>query len=151
LKRKLYQNKQASDQANPAVAKLFTSLSILGASGTDKWSCFLSAAYDTVNHQRLISKLYDLTKDIIRVFSPKSTFPCNSTLYNIYTNDQPINEQTRRFIYADDTAVATQCRTFTEVEYKLSRALDNLAVYYKNNHLKPNPTKTQVVCLSLQK
>jgi len=30
------------------------------------------------------------------------------TLYNIYTNDQLINEQTRRFIYADDTAIATQ-------------------------------------------
>lgn len=63
-------------------------------------------------------------------------------LFNIYTNDQPTNAHTRQFIYADDTAGATQGRAFNEVEDKLIRVLDKIAVYYKINYLKPNINKT---------
>ena len=65
-------------------------------------------------------------------------------LFNIYTNDQPANPHTRRFIYADDTAVAAQGKTFEEVEEKLTKALSELAIYYEDNNLTPNPSKSQV-------
>lgn len=49
-------------------------------------------------------------------------------LYNIYTNDQPIDAHTRQFIHADDTTIAAQSRSFHEVEENLSHALYDLAV-----------------------
>ncbi|XP_068083526.1 trichohyalin-like [Anabrus simplex] len=55
----------------------------------------------------------------------------------------PLNTRTRAFSYADDTALAAQGVTFEEVELKLTSALEELAVYYDENHLKPNPEKTQ--------
>ena len=38
------------------------------------------------------------------------------TLFNIYTNDQPILDGTRSFIYADDLCITSQYPTFQEVE-----------------------------------
>jgi hypothetical protein len=70
-------------------------------------------------------------------------------LYNIYTNDQPIPNDTRLFMYADDTAVAVQGSTFQEISQKLSNSLEVLAIYYDNNYLKPNPSKTQVCAFHL--
>ena len=37
-------------------------------------------------------------------------------LFNVYTNDQPVHNETRRFIYADDLCVATQRSTFEQTE-----------------------------------
>ena len=71
-------------------------------------------------------------------------------LYNIYTNDQPIPVSTRLFIYADDTAVAAQGSSLEEVEGKLTSAMDVLSKYYDANHLKPNPSKTQVCAFHLR-
>lgn len=137
----------------------------------------LTAAYDTVNHRRLLRKLYDMTKDyrltsVIGLFLQNRRFyvslqnknsrwrvqknglPQGSVLspvlYNVYTNDQPIPENIRQFIYADDTAVAAQGTEFTEVEEKLEVALEELATYYQNNYLKPNPSKTQVCAFHLK-
>lgn len=137
----------------------------------------LTAAYDTVNHNTLLRKIYELTKDyrltsLLRTFLENRRFyvsllgknsrwrlqknglPQGSVLapllYNIYTNDQPRTEGTRRFIYADDTAVAVQGRTFEEVENSLSVALEELGTYYHKNNLKPNPTKTQVCAFHLR-
>ena len=71
-------------------------------------------------------------------------------LYNIYTNDQLLNSNCRSFIYTDDLALVSQAKTFKEVEGHLSIALENLAMYYKRNCLKPNPSKTEVCTFHLK-
>jgi hypothetical protein len=71
-------------------------------------------------------------------------------LYNIYTNDQPLQGDIKQFIYAHDTVVAAQGHTFEEVENTLTKTLEKLGSYYDENHLKPNPTKTQVCSFHLR-
>ncbi|CAG9831079.1 unnamed protein product [Diabrotica balteata] len=46
--------------------------------------------------------------------------------------------------------VAAQGSTFNEVEVNLTVALEDLALYYDENCLKPNPTKTQVCAFALE-
>ncbi|KAI5739706.1 hypothetical protein M8J77_022428 [Diaphorina citri] len=137
----------------------------------------LTAAYDTVNHRILLKKLYNTTEDskltsMVAVFlqnrrffvtlngknsrwrTQKNGLPQGSvispTLYNIYTNDQPIPEKTKTFIYADDTAIVAQAESFTEVETTLTNALQTMTKFYEANHLKPNPGKTQVCAFHLR-
>lgn len=129
----------------------------------------LSSAYDTVNHRLLLSKVYNFTKDFqltkiigcllsnrryhvvlgdkrSRWRNQKNGLPQGSvlapTLFNIYTNDQPAVPETRRFLYADDIAIAAQDTDFHRVEQTLSTALNNLSTYYRANSLRPNPGKT---------
>ena len=71
-------------------------------------------------------------------------------LFNIYTNDQPRTEGTCRFIYADDLGVSAQHEDFKVVEERLSKALDELTPYYEVNHLRANPSKTQVCAFHLR-
>jgi len=73
------------------------------------------------------------------------------TLFNIYTNDQPTNLNTKHFLYADDLAITFQKDTFEEVEKTLTLALKEMSTYYKENHLRPNPNKTQTCFFSLKK
>ena len=47
-------------------------------------------------------------------------------LFNIYTNDQPLHDGTRSFLYADDICVAAQYSSSTEVERTIGDALDKL-------------------------
>ena len=137
----------------------------------------LSAAYDTVNHRILIQKLYNTTQDsqLCRVFQnmlsnrgfyvelnnersrwrkQKNGLPQGSVLspilFNIYTNDQPIHDGTRNFIYADDICVTAQYSSFTEVETTIGDALDELTHYYRSNSLRANPDKTQVIAFNLR-
>ena len=137
----------------------------------------LSAAYDTVNHRLLIQKLYNTTLDsqLCRVIQnlmsdrrfyvelnnersrwriQKNGLPQGSvlspTLFNIYTNDQPILDGTRSFIYADDLCVTAQYPTFQEVEQKIEEALGELTHYYRSNSLRANPDKTQVTAFHLR-
>ena len=137
----------------------------------------LSAAYDTVQHRLLMKKLYDMTGDaklcgMIRCLLSNQTFyvtlnnrksrwfrqtnglPQGSVLapllFNVYTNDQPLPEGCSRFIYADDLAMATQQRTFTEVESTLEHGLKDMSTYYRKNHLRPNPGKTQICSFHLK-
>uniref|UniRef100_A0A3B4XXF1 Reverse transcriptase domain-containing protein n=1 Tax=Seriola lalandi dorsalis TaxID=1841481 RepID=A0A3B4XXF1_SERLL len=92
----------------------------------------LLAAYDTVNHRRLLSKILETTRDIrlieltesmlenrhffVELGGKKSRWrrfknglPQGSVLapllFNIYTNDQPKSADIRRFIYADDLGI----------------------------------------------
>ena len=137
----------------------------------------LSAAYDTVNHRLLIQKLYNTTLDsqLCRVIQnllsdrrfyvelnnersrwriQKNGQPQGSvlspTLFNIYTNDQPILDGTRSFIYADDLCVTAQYPTFQEVEQQIEEALGELTHYYRSNSLRANPDKTQVTAFHLR-
>ena len=137
----------------------------------------LYAAYDTVNHRLLIQKLYNTTLDsqLCRVIQKllsdrrfyvelnnersrwriqKNGLPQGSvlspTLFNIYTNDQPILDGTRSFIYADDLCVTAQYPTFQEVEQQIEEALGELTHYYRSNSLRANPDKTQVTTFHLR-
>ena len=137
----------------------------------------LTAAFDTVNHRKLLRKVYDETKDYrltmlignmlqnrrfyvslqgrsSRWRVQKNGLPQGSVLspalYNVYTNDQPTPGYIRQFIFADDTAMAAQGSSFREVEEKLTNALEEVSQYYDSNHLKPNPGKTQVSAFHLK-
>lgn len=72
-----------------------------------------------------------------------------SKLFNVYTIDQPIGEETEHFAYADDLAVMAKGDNFEMVEKKLEEMLETLGQYYHRNHLKPNPSKTQVCVFHL--
>ena len=137
----------------------------------------LSAAYDTVNHRILIQKIYNTTQDnhLCRVFQnmlsdrrfdvelnnernrwnkQKNGLPQGSVLspilFNIYTNDQPIQDGTRNFIYADDPCFTAQYSSFTEVETTIGDAQEELTQYYRSNSLRANPDKTQVTAFHLR-
>ena len=137
----------------------------------------LTAAYDTVNNRLLLGKIYSMTKDynLTRLIknllqnrrffvefqgkrsrwrTQKNGLPQGSvlapTLFNIYTNDQPLRAGTQSFIYADDCAITAQADDFETIEQELSEALTELSAYYKENHLKPNPTKTQTCAFHLK-
>ena len=69
-----------------------------------------------------------------------------SLLFKVNTNDQPLSKNTRRFIYADDSATLGQSEIKLEVEEKLTQCLLELSEYYKANTLKANPGKT-VSCM----
>ena len=71
-------------------------------------------------------------------------------LFNIYTNDQPLHDGTRNFVYADDLCVTAQYPSFTDVEHTIEEALDELITYYRSNNLRANPDKTQVTSLHLK-
>ncbi|KAG7299565.1 hypothetical protein JYU34_016540 [Plutella xylostella] len=137
----------------------------------------LSAAYDTVNLRRLLWKVETMTGDhrfvmVLRELLHNRRFQVNlltersrwraqknglpqgsvlaPLLFNIYTNDQPSSPNTSRFLYADDLALTSQHKSFEEVEADLTVALNNLSAYYKENSLKPNPSKTESCAFHLR-
>ena len=91
----------------------------------------LSSAYDTVNHRVLLIKLYGMTEDAEfnkligsmmrngrtqweekQMAQSEEWLPqgsvISSVLFNVYTHDQHVHNETRSFIYADDLCIATQ-------------------------------------------
>ena len=72
------------------------------------------------------------------------------TLFNIYTNDQPILDGTRSFIYADDLGITAQFPTFSQVESTNEEAMGELTEYYRNSSLRAIPDKTQVTAFHLR-
>jgi len=136
----------------------------------------LTAAYDTVNHRLLLLKLAKMVRNTstVRIIqsllenrrffvemdgkrsrwrSQTNGLPQGSvlapTLFNVYTNDLPQFNNIRRFIYADDLGLTTQHKSFEVIERRLTAALNSLSVYYKNNFLNANPSKTQVCAFHL--
>ena len=130
----------------------------------------LSVAYDTVNRRVLLTKLNGMTEDAKftkligsimrnrwfyvelngkknRCRNQKNGLPQGSVispvLFNVYTNDPPVHNETRRFIYADDLCIATQRSTFEQTETILTEAQHNMGEYYVRNHMRANPDKTQ--------
>ena len=94
----------------------------------------------------------ELNNERIRWILHKNGLPqgsvLSSILFNIYTNDQPLHDRTRGFIYADDLCVTAL--SFTVVERTIGDALDKLTQYYKSNSLRANPDKTQVTAFHLR-
>ena len=137
----------------------------------------LTAAYDTVQHRAMTRKLLDMTGDLdlcqviksllnnrrffVQLNDKKSKWKAQKNglpqgsilaplLFNIYTNDQPLPPQCRRFIYADDLCITTQQESFHKIESVLESALQEMSTYYNNKHLKPNPSKTQLCSFHLK-
>ena len=131
----------------------------------------LSAAYDTVNHIILIQKLHNITQDspLYRVIQnmlssrrfyveqnnernrwrkQKNGLPQGSVmsliLFNVYTNDQPLHNGTRSFIYADNLCVTAQQPSFVEVETTIEESLNEPTQYYRSNNLRANPDKPKL-------
>ena len=131
----------------------------------------LSAAYDTVNHRVLLTKLYGMTEDAeftkligsmmrnrrfyvelseknSRWRNQKNGLPQGSVLspvlFNVYTNDQPVHNETLSFIYADDLCIATQRSTYELTETILTEALQNLGEYYERNYVREILTNTNM-------
>ena len=71
------------------------------------------------------------------------------TLFNIYTNDQPIQDGMRSFIYADNLCITTQYPTFQEF-FLNEEALEELTHYYISNSLHANPDKMRVTAFHLR-
>ena len=71
-------------------------------------------------------------------------------LFNVYTNDQPLPAATNSFIYADNLCLTTQHKTFEQVENTLDSGLNELGAYYKENHPRANPAKTQLTAFHLK-
>jgi len=135
----------------------------------------LTAAYDTVWRKGLLYKFYKLVPCPVllrllnsmlsgRMFkvllgnneSPlkrlKDGLPQGSVLapllFNVYTADLP-QTRSRKFIYADDIALATQNKDLGRTESVLSQDLETMKRYFDSWKLKPNPGKTEVACFHL--
>ena len=135
------------------------------------------AACDTVNHRRFLCKVLEMTGYLLmteliptklesrRLFvvlnGKKSRWQRHRhalphghalapMLLNIFTNDQPIQPETRRFIYAHDLCITSRGKEIHNIEATLKSVLDILTSYYELNQLRPNPPKTQVCAFPLR-
>lgn len=135
----------------------------------------LTAAYDTVLRQGLLSKLlkvipclkiYKIIKNALSnrpfrvLLGDKSSsyrvlnngLPQGSvlapTLFNLYTYDMP-ETHSRIFVYADDLALVAQDRNIATTENQLERDLGTVDEYFVRWRLCPSASKTEVCCFHL--
>ena len=100
----------------------------------------LTAAYDTVNHRRLLSKLYDMTKDF---HLTKLIQLLENRRFYVELNEKQSRWRKQRNGLPQGSVLAPVL--FNIYIHQLSTpALQNLTKYYKDNQLKANPAKTQV-------
>ena len=134
-----------------------------------------SSAYDTVNHQRLLGKVLEMTGDVhltdlIHIMQESRRFfvmlngkksrwrrqrnglqqgsVLAPMMFNIYTNNQPVHADTRSFIYADDLCIASQGNDFNNIEASLTSAMSTMTTYYDTNQLH---SKTSMCAFHLMK
>lgn len=70
-------------------------------------------------------------------------------LFLLYVGDVPVTTS-RKFIFADDFALAVQCKTFMGIEFALIKDLDIMRKYFVKWRLKSNPNKTKVSAFHLR-
>lgn len=71
-------------------------------------------------------------------------------LFNLYNNDQTKLEIKDTFYMRRTWKLLPRVYILIKVQDKLVRTLKSMNKYYINNHLKPNPNKTQVCCFHLR-
>ena len=135
----------------------------------------LTAAYDTVWREGLMYKLLTtikckkLTALVNNMLSNRSLqtvmgdtrsrpkllnngLPQGSVLapllFNLYVADLP-QTPSRKFMYADDLALATQHSNMGNIEASLSADLDILSDYFRKWRLTPSTAKTETCCFHL--
>lgn len=115
----------------------------------------LSAAFNSVWTRGLMLKLSKIIKCrltlniIMNILSDRNIqnngvpqgSVLSSFLYNVYTSDIPPTKS-RKFMYADDIAMAYQSNSFEEIEKALNEDLEKISEYFKNWRLRPNVGKT---------
>ena len=70
-------------------------------------------------------------------------------LFLLYVGDVP-DTNSRKFIFADDFALAVQSNTFMRIEMALTMDIDIMRKYFVKWRLKPNPKKTKVSVFHLR-
>lgn len=73
---------------------------------------------------------------------------CAPIYFNLYTSDMP-STKSRKFGYADDSALAAQVRKFEEGERILQSDIRKMNKYYEKWCLRLNPRKTEVIMFHL--
>lgn len=129
----------------------------------------LKKAFDTVNHQLLISKLSHFSIDTntitwiqsylndrqqcVAVDNKKSPLrPCSMgvpqgsilgpLLFTLYINDLPTVCKSKIIMYADDTVLYAHGKTAEEVAHKLTKEIKKVYLWLKNSCLTLNLDKT---------
>lgn len=69
-------------------------------------------------------------------------------LFNLYMSDLP-STKSRKFVYADDIALAIQRKNFTQLNTILTDDLERCADFFRKWRLKPSTSKTEVSCFHL--
>ena len=135
----------------------------------------LTAAYDTVWHRGLASKLHkcipnrqlvNMIMELIRnrtftlhvgdsksrTRSQRNGLPQGSvlapSLFNIYTSDLPLT-QSSKYVYADDICLALQNRSLDILSSGLTEDLVSMCAYFKRWKLKLSEAKTVVSAFHL--
>ena len=129
----------------------------------------LTAAYDTVWHRGLYLKLLQmipnvkLVKFVMLKLQNRSFYVTTSSgeqsrncqlrnslpqgsvltpiLFNIYTADYPTTSASK-YLYADDSAIAAQAKTYEEIQTILEADVSILCNYFQLWHLKVSESKT---------